>query len=77
MVPATDPKSSRVTHTRASNCTFMCVFNAFLYTGHLIYVSSGLCEDLEVLAGEGFMLVRSLPSSLRKGDGAGDLLAFV
>ena len=55
----------------------MCVFNAFLYTGHLIYVSSELCEDLEVLAGEGFVLVRSLPSSLRKGDGAGDLLASV
>ena len=27
--------------------------------------------------GEGFMLVRSLPSSLRKGDGPGDLLACV
>lgn len=77
VVPVTDPKFSRVTHTGPAIALPGEFSMHFSTAGTWFYVSSGLCEDLEGLAGNGFMLVRSLPSSLRKGDGAGDLLAYV
>lgn len=77
VVPATDPKFSRVAHTGPAAALPDVFSMHFSTAGTWFYVSSGLCEDLEGLAGEGFMLVRSLPSSLRKGDGAGDLLVYV
>lgn len=77
VVPVTHPKFSRVTHTGPAIALPGEFSMHFSTAGTWFYVSSGLCEDLEGLAGDGFMLVRSLPSSLRKGDGAGDLLAYV